>query len=40
MGISGVEFMDTFTYTFNGITYPYYDNGLILMMNFDKVSNL
>lgn len=28
--------MDTFSYTFNSITYPYYDSGLLLMMNFDK----
>lgn len=32
--------MDTFIYTLNGVTYPYYDSGLVLMMNFDNVALL
>ena len=32
--------LETFTYTFSGITYPYYDSGVLLMMNFDKVASL
>jgi len=34
------ELMDTFSYTFNDISYPYYDSGLRLMMNFDNVATL
>ena len=32
--------MNNFIYTFSGINYSYYDSGLVLMMNFDKVSAL
>jgi len=32
--------INTFNYIFNSITYPYYDSGLVLMMNFDNISSL
>jgi hypothetical protein len=32
--------MDTFNYTFDNTIYPYYDSGLILMMNLNKISAL
>ena len=32
--------IDTFNYTLSGITYPYYDSWLVLMMNFDNVAAL
>jgi hypothetical protein len=38
--IISTQYLDTFTYTFNGVPYSYYDSGLILMYNFDNVAAL
>ena len=32
--------IDTFNYTMNGTTYPYYDSWLLLMYNFDNIASL
>ena len=38
--IINAQYMNTFSYTLNNVTYPYFDSGLVLMMNFDNVAAL
>lgn len=38
--ISSCSNLDAFMYKFDGVDYPYYDSGLVLMMNFDKIGAL
>ena len=38
--VLSTPYLDTFSYTFNGVPYSYYDSGLVLMYNFDNVAAL